>query len=198
MSKTENIYNNRLRELHSSGFEIMDGEPDIRNWKAIASQNQEIGRITELLFDEISHRVRYLVVDVNGKPLNLVSRIVLIPIGLAELNKPEKVVSFPRLTVGHIASLPVYPKGKITLETERAIRSVFAPTNGISYKDQDFNDPENFYDHEHFDENQAYRPRTEVIERTSLKDEIKENIEKVKESVRKMESDLEKLGHKDF
>jgi hypothetical protein len=33
-----------------------------------------------------------------------------------------------------------------------------------------------------------------VVKKNSLKDEIKENIEKVKESVRKMENDIEKLG----
>ena len=33
-----------------------------------------------------------------------------------------------------------------------------------------------------------------MVKKNSLKDEIKENIEKVKESVRKMENDIEKLG----
>jgi len=119
MSTKEYVYKNHLKELHESGFEMANGEPDIRNWKVISNQNQEIGRIVELLFHEVSRRVRYVVVDLNGKPLNLVSRNVIIPIGLAELNKVEKVVLFPGLNIGHIASLPSYERGKITIETER-------------------------------------------------------------------------------
>jgi len=196
MSKKEYIYNNHLKELHASGYEMARGEPDIRNWKVITSQNQEIGTIMELLFDEVSRRVRYLLVDLNGKPLNLVSRYVIIPAGLAELHKSEKVVSFPEMTVAHIASLPNYEKGKITIETERAIRSVFAPTNGVTYLDEDFNDPDKFYNHEHFNEDKIYKPRIEKAEEISVKKEIKENIEEVKESVRKLEIDVEKLGKK--
>ncbi len=194
MSKKEYINNNHLKELKESGYEMVNGEPDIRNWKVITTQNQEIGRIDELLFDEVSHRVRYLVVHLNGKTLNLVSRYVIIPVGLAELHKTEKVVLFPEMTVGHMASLPNYEKGKITIETERAVRAVFAPTNGVTYVDEDFNDPDKFYNQEYLSQDKIYRPRIEKAEEVSVKKEIKENIERVKESVRKMEADVEKLG----
>jgi hypothetical protein len=194
MSTKEYVYTNHLKELHESGFEIAKGEPDIRNWRVIDGQHQEIGRIAELLFDEVSRRIRYLIVDLNGRPLNLVSRVVIIPLGLAELNKVGKVVFFPGLTVGHIASLPSYEKGKITIETERSIRSVFAPNNGIDYRDEDFNDPDTPYDRMEIKEDKVYRPGREVIEKASLRDEIRENIDKVKESVKKMERDVDRLG----
>jgi hypothetical protein len=194
MSTKEYVYNTRLKELNASDYEMAKGEPDIKGWKVISIQNQEIGKVSELLFDEVSRRVRYIVVDLNGKPLNLVSRYVIIPVGLAELHRNDKTVLFPEMTIGHLASLPNYEKGKITIETERAIRSVFAPTNGINYLDEDFNDPDGFYEHEHFDENRFYRPRVERAEDNSLKEEIRENIERVKESVRKMETDVERLG----
>ncbi len=105
---------------------MREGEPDIRSWKVTALHNQEIGRVTELLFDDVSHRIRYIIVELNGKPLNLVSRTVIIPSGLAVIHEKEKLVAFPGLTVGHLASLPGYEKGKITIETEREIRT-FCP-----------------------------------------------------------------------
>jgi len=194
MSTKEYVYKNHLKELQESGFEMANGEPDIRNWKVISNQNQEIGRIVELLFHEVSRRVRYVVVDLNGKPLNLVSRNVIIPIGLAELNKVEKVVLFPGLNIGHIASLPSYERGKITIETERSIRSVFAPTNGIDYRDEDFHDSDEYDDRKDINVDKVFRPSREVVQKIYLKDELKENIERVKESVKKMESDVEKLG----
>jgi PRC-barrel domain len=199
MSAKEYVYNSRLKELHASDYEMVKGEPDIRGWKVNTIQNQAIGKIVDLLFDEVSKRVRYLVIDLNGKPLNLISRNIIIPVGLAELHRSEKVVFFPELTVAHLASLPTYEKGKISLETEYAIRSVFAPNTGISYLDQDFHDTDKFYNHEHFNEERFYRPRIERVEENSdLKNEIKENIERVKDSVRKMEADVERLGKKEF
>jgi hypothetical protein len=43
-------------------------------------------------------------------------------------------------------------------------------------------------------ENNNIRYAREVVEKNSLKCKIKENIEKVKESVRKMENDIGKPG----
>ncbi len=193
MSTKEYVYNDHLKELHSSEFEMREGEPDIRNWKVTTMHNREIGKVTELLFDDVSHRIRYIIVELNGKPLNLVSRNVIIPSGLAVVHEKDKLVSFPGLTVGHLASLPGYEKGKITLETEREIRDVFAPSKGIVYHDEDYNNPERLYGREQNRGDNTFLYETEVVEKVSLKDEIKENIERVKESVRKMEHDVNKL-----
>ena len=159
MSREKVLVNENLKELHSSGFEIKEGEPDIRGWKVKNDQNQEIGKVDELLFDTDSMRVRYLIIDLNGKPLNLASRDVIIPIGLAELDKTHNIVLLPEVTVGHLASLPEYKKGKITIETERSIRDVFAPKGAVHYTDPDYYDPKEFYDNQYFNERRMYEAR---------------------------------------
>lgn len=164
MSQEKNTANYSLTELHSSGYEIADGEPDIRGWKVRTNLNEEIGKVKELLFDTMSLRVRYLIVDLDGKRMNLIDRDVIIPIGLAELHEKDNIVLFPAVAVGHLASLPDYKKGKVTLETEREVRNVFAPAGNtglgsVPYHDVDFNDPGQFYDHEHFDESRMYKTR---------------------------------------
>ena len=63
-------HRNRVQDVL---VEMADREPDIRNWKVIGLQNQEVGKVSELLFDEESRRVRYLIIQINGKPLNLIS-----------------------------------------------------------------------------------------------------------------------------
>jgi hypothetical protein len=196
MSK-ERVYNDHLKELTGSDFEILKGEPDIRNWKVLAG-HQEIGRVNELLFDEVSRKVKYLVVDMDGRAINLLSRKVIVPIGLTELLRKEQLVVVPELTVGHIASLPTYEKGKIPLETENEIRSVFAPSKGLRYEEEETTARPVLHDHIVQPEDQAYRPRPELVESASLKEEIKENIKKVKESVTKMEKDVEKLSKTDI
>jgi hypothetical protein len=157
MPEEKNIFNHNLKELHSSGYEISDGEPDIKGWKIRTVNNQEIGKVDELLFDISSLRVRYLVVDLQGKPLNLISRDVLIPIGLAELDLTHKIVYFPNVTAGHLASLPEYKKGKISLETERTIREVFTPKSGVPYKDLDYYNPEEFYRDDMYNQERMFK-----------------------------------------
>lgn len=152
------IVNGNLKELRSSGFEIRDGEPDIRGWKVKNNQNKDIGKVNELLFDVESLRVRYLILDLDGKPLNLVSRDVIIPIGLALLDKENNLVLLPEVTVGHLASLPDYKKGNLTIATERQVRNVFAPVEGVEYEDPDYFDPKEFYNNKYFDEKRIYQP----------------------------------------
>jgi hypothetical protein len=197
MLDTEYEYNDHLKELHASEFEMANGEPDIRNWKVIGLQNQEVGKVTDLLFDEISRRVRYLIIQINGKPLNLISRPVVVPVGLAELLRDEKVVLLSGLTINHLAALPTYEKGKISRKTEYAVRNVFSPTDEIVERRYDLNQKDAFYDHEHFNDERFHRAHAEVTQKSGLKEEIRENIERVKESVRKMEDDIEKLGRAD-
>jgi hypothetical protein len=193
MSNNKTIYNNRLVALHESGFEIVDGETDIRNWSVVASENQLVGRVSELIFDEVTRRVIYLVLDINGKPLNLISRSVIVPMGLAEIDRKENLVMIPALTVGHLASLPSYERGKISMDTENAIRSVFVRTHGVVYVGQELGYRPNVPEQEYIDEEQPYRTGRVVTDNTSFKEEIRENIIKVKETVKKMERDLEKL-----
>ena len=194
MLQTDYISNNHLKELHSSEFEMVKGEPDIRNWKVIGLQNQEVGKVSELLFDEVSNRVRYLVVNINGKPLNLISRLVLVPVGLAELLKEEKVVLLSGLNITHLASLPTYEKGKISRDTEYAVREVFSPANVLAYQNDDMENRDAFYNHQHFNDERFSRSGVQVDKKNALKEGIKENIERVKESVRKMENDVDKMG----
>ena len=193
MSNNKTIYNDHLVPLHDSGFEIVDGETDVRNWSVVASENQLVGRVSELIFDEHTRRVVYLIVDINGKPLNLISRSVIVPIGLAEIDHKENLVIIPALTVGHLASLPAYEKGKITIDTENTIRSVFSRTPGVVYMGQELAYRPNAPEEENLSEEQPYHSRRIINDRTAFKEEIRDNIIKVKETVKKMERDLEKL-----
>lgn len=160
------MVNINLKELHSSGFEIRDGEPDIRGWKVKNNQNKDLGKINELLFDTESLRVRYLILDLDGKPLNLVSRDVIIPIGLAVIDKPNKTVLLSDVTVGHLASLPDYKKGNLTIATEREVRNVFAPAEGVEYEDPDYFDPKDFYNHKYYDEKRIYEAPVPPVDNT--------------------------------
>lgn len=163
------MVNGNLKELHSSGFEIRDGEPDIRGWKVKNSKSEVIGKVDELLFDIDSLRVRYLILDLEGKPLNLTSRHLIIPIGLAQLDKPDKLVLLPEVSTGHLATLPEYKKGNVTIETERQVRNVFAPSEGVEFNDPDYYDPKEFYNNKYFDEERMYQQQIPPADNTQIR-----------------------------
>jgi len=157
----------RLIELRKSDFEIADGEPDVRGWKVKNNNGQTIGEIVELLFDPFTQSVRYLLVHIDGKPLNLISRTVLIPIGLADIHEEFDDVILPKITVGQLASLPTYKRNSVTPVVEKNIRAVFsgepvAPVSGDVIVDTP-SDNDHFYEHEHFDEDRMYRHRRKQI-----------------------------------
>ena len=162
-NKEHYIANRNLKELHGSGFEVAHDEPDIRGWKIVNMENIEIGKVDDLLFDVDSRKVRYLAIKLNGKPLNLISRDLLIPIGLTELDRRDDFVLLPDVTAGQLAALPEYKKGKVTVEMERAIRTVFAGianTPGKNANDTEYaNDKEEFYNDDYYNADKLYLPR---------------------------------------
>lgn len=186
MSKEKIVVNENLRELKASGYEMVKGEPDIRGWKVLNNANQEIGKVKEVLFDVAHQKVRYVIVDLDGKPINLQSRDVVIPVGLAELDKTENVVYFPDVTVGHLATLPEYKKGKIAYSTERKIRDVFIPGDSAAahklaeFEAGEYPEREAFYNNDYFDDRRMFRRRKEntVGERVHEDDKYKPVSEK--------------------
>lgn len=109
---------NNLKELSKSEFEVKDGQPDIISWKVKNSAGQMIGTVSELLFDEQERKVRYLVLNLKGNTWQQQEREVLIPIGVAELDKDHNQVILPNITAQQIAVLPDYLQGKAAISTD--------------------------------------------------------------------------------
>jgi len=155
---TDNMHTgNRLQELKGSGFEIVDGQPDIRGWDIKDPQGRTIGEVDELIFDTQSRKVRYMVVDLDDNDFDLTSRKVLVPIGVAELHEKDDDVILPGISIAQLESLPEYHKGDILPDTESTIRGTLtgaAAAAGIAGTAGD-----DFYNHEHFNENNLYSKR---------------------------------------
>jgi len=237
---SKNVYS-KLIELGSSGYEIVSDEPDIRNWKVVNGNGKLLGVVNELLVDRQLNKIRYIVLGLNGKPLNLLSRKILIPIGIADLDEMDDLVILPNISIEHLATLPDYRKGKLTLDTERKIRNIFSSANTQDdYTDNIAGDA--FYEHEHFNDNNLSKRKkkfdtredalakedanfddrtsnnglkpfregvieitensevpvvtkeTRVVEEVSLNKEIRERDEKVRDTVRSTELNIEDLN----
>jgi uncharacterized protein (TIGR02271 family) len=160
----------QLKELKASGYEIAEGEPDIRGWDVQNKEGQTIGEVDELLFDEQSCKVRYLIVDIDDKNSTADDRKVLIPIGLAVLHEKEDDVVLPTINSQQLAMLPVYKKGSLDVSTEKSVRNILAGV-GVTGVAADTlgsttDDSEDFYAHDHFDEDKLYKNRNTSTDQT--------------------------------
>jgi PRC-barrel domain len=161
----------RLEELHGSGFEIVDGQPNISGWDIKSRSGKKIGEVKDLLFDQHSHKVRYLIVDLDENDLGLdKNRKVLVPIGIAELYTKSahrehhldpayaaydpaddgNVVYLPNISAEQLEELPLYEKNHLSPHVEMAIRKILGSSGSKAY------DPEEFYRDEQFDDDRFY------------------------------------------
>lgn len=168
MTNTENVNeNHRLVELRGSGYEMVKGEPDIRGWEVKDSQGRLFGKVDEVLFDKDSQKVRYIVLNLKTNELNLKSRKVLIPIGLAKLDDNNDDVIFPEVTAIHLTELPEYKKVPVTYDDEMSARNIFAGlgaygTGALSDTNRSeflSSERSTFYEHKHFDDNYLHQSR---------------------------------------
>jgi len=118
----DNTKHRRLQELDRSDFEITKGDPDIRGWDVKNATGQKIGEVEELILDAQQKKIRYMVVELDDDDLELEDdKKVLIPIGLAELDKEDDDVILPSVTVDQLQALPAYDRDGLADETERQI-----------------------------------------------------------------------------
>ncbi|WP_185960402.1 PRC-barrel domain-containing protein [Pedobacter westerhofensis] len=130
MERKENEHEVRqLTELSTSDFEIKDGQPDIIKWKVVNTAGQDLGTVTDLLFDEGEQKVRYLVLNLKGNIWNMAERAVLIPIGVAELDAVQDHVILPNITAQQLIVLPDYVRGHAVISA-----------NSELYGHKDFNE----------------------------------------------------------
>lgn len=145
----------RLEEL--KGFQIAEGDPDIRGWEVRTPDDRKVGKVEELIVDPIERRVRYMEVKVDRKALDIDDdRHILIPIGTARLKEDKHDVLIERLPARGLAGVPVYKRGPISREYETSLRDYY----GASAVDV----PENYYKDEIYDDTRMWSRKNDVVD----------------------------------
>jgi hypothetical protein len=166
-----NNNSSKLQELAGSGYEIQDGQPDIKGWKVQDASSRGFGEVIELLFHPPSQKVRYLVLDLAKNEFDLNPNRVIIPIGLANLKVNEKRVLLREVNAAHLEKLPEYERGHVDTSMETAVRNIFNAEAGTDYiTDKDHHDP-SFYEHRHYDEEEFYGKWKTNLESGGIKHE---------------------------
>lgn len=178
-----NDRNQNLKELSGSDYKIAEDQPKIDGWKILDHSGRKVGKVKDLLFDESAMKVRYIVTNLKkGDLLDLDDdRLILIPIGQAQLDTENDRVVVPNINHDAIAGLPHYEKvDDLTREDETRFRNCFAGTSTGDYN------REKFYDHEHYDEERFYagnKDRRRNTDTSGKVDVVEENIEVGKRKV---------------
>jgi len=154
MGKDKDFRLARLDEL--KGFQVAEGDPDIRGWEVRTPDDRKIGKVDELIVDPVERRVRYMEVKVDRKVLDIDDdRHILIPIGTARLREDGHDVLIERLPAQGLLGAPEYKRGPITREYETSLRDYY----GASAVDV----PENYYKDEIYDDTKMWSPRGEAV-----------------------------------
>lgn len=156
----DNMKHRRLQELDRSDFSIVDGEPDIRGWDVKNSLGRKIGEVEELIVDAQRKKVRYMVVDLDDNDMDLEDRKVIIPIGLAELHTDDDDVILPNIEAEQLTALPEYDEDNLDDTVESKVCLVLG-RNKNSEGAFSQTDEDEFYRHDHFNDDNLYKNRTQ-------------------------------------
>lgn len=156
----------RLRELRGSGYEIVDGEPDIIGWSIRDNTDHKLGVVQDLLFEPEIQKVRYIIAHLKDNDYDLDKRKVLIPIGVAELQENGDNVILNAVSPWQIRALPTYYK-EMNSKDEQEIYTIFSTTYDTTTLDNTPQGRQHMYDHANYNYDNLFRNRR--------KDKLKNN-----------------------
>jgi photosynthetic reaction center H subunit len=178
-------------------FEVAEGYPDIRGWRVVSADGQEVGKVHDLLIDVDQMRTRYLDVRLT-KELAAApgDRDVLVPIGTAEVVEGKDVVRVP-LTAERFGLLPVYDHGRLSRTHELEIRRHFslgeaAAAGGAAAAatGREFYDDEGYNDRRFFGKRRPTREEEErALRRVDAERADAARVDAEREAVRRDETD---------
>lgn len=176
----ENFPFNRLRELRGSGYEIVDGEPDIIGWSIRDTSDRKLGIVHDLLFEPEQQKVRYIIANLKDNDFDLDRRKVLIPIGVAVLQENNDVVTLNAVNPWQIRALPSYDK-HMTDQDEQDIYTIFSSTNSFATTGNSQVLPQHIYEHANYNYDNLFKNRK--------KDKVKSDVADRPFSIRQRPAD---------
>lgn len=155
---SEKNRSHHLEELeHKHWYDIADDEPHVRHWNIVDESGKKIGEVKDLLFDPEAKKARYLITNLKDGMLEE-HRRVLVPLGRARLDREDRRIILPAVTLSQLARLPEY-KGpeRLTEEDELLIRDTFSGKEKSTGTEK--YDRTSFYEHSDFEEDRYLRKK---------------------------------------
>lgn len=146
----------RLGELDD--YKVAGNDPDVREWALLDRDHKKLGTINELIVDPEQEKVRYLDVVPTLGIREREDEHLLIPVGIARVNKDKHTVEVDMLDKEELATYPAYQGDEITRDYELTLVDRINGMGGGSYPRTPATA---FYDNDLFNEDRFYasRPR---------------------------------------
>jgi photosynthetic reaction center H subunit len=114
----------RLGDL--PGYEVADGEPDVRSWHVLTREGMRAGEVEDLVVDPQAMQVAYVEVRLDKDALRLREfRHVLVPVRAAWLNEDEELVRLG-VSASELVAAPPYDPGSFSRAGENALQRRYA------------------------------------------------------------------------
>lgn len=175
----EDLRNERLAPLSAmKDYKIAKDNPDVLGWRVIGADGESLGMVKDLIVDTQAMKARYLSVVADRRFFNTDNdQYLLVPIGVAALDKKGKKVFVSAIDSSTVSNYPVYTGGPISEDYEYKVRDILRRRENMSTDEDhnaDFDEALNqhksrpgyisgdFYNDATFDENRFYTSDQEV------------------------------------
>lgn len=120
--------NERLVPLSAmKDYKIAKDNPDVLGWRVIGADGESLGMVRDLIVDPHAMKARYLSVVADRRFFNTGDdQHLLVPIGVAALDKKGKRVFISAVDSNTVGSYPVYTGGPISEDYEYRVRDTLA------------------------------------------------------------------------
>ncbi len=121
-----------IAKLSELPLEIAPSSPDVLGWPVLGSDDRLVGTVLDLLVEQETHVVRYLVVQLtDGLEIPL-------PLGNVSLLEGEGKVLARRLDSGAVRRLPPLPPEPLDHGRELQLYATFLPHHALDYERAEF------------------------------------------------------------
>lgn len=112
-------------------YRVCKDNPDPRGWLVRTSDDRDLGKVNDLIIDEVALNVRYLVCAFSPD-----GRRILIPTGFARLDDRGKVVHLDYITRAEAARIPAYEGLPLSDQAQQEVETALtgreqAPIEGL-------------------------------------------------------------------
>lgn len=151
--------NRHLYRLHElKDYRVASDNPDVRGWEIVDRDKEKFGTIKELIVDPEKKKVRYLDVEPSSDLSGAGNERLLIPIGVAKLDKDHNHVIVNEVDKDALASFPLYAGDAVGRDYEIDVVERFNRPDGTTTTTRETGD---FYNAPIYDEDRFYTNRTE-------------------------------------
>lgn len=108
IKEQETLKEKKLLKLKNLDSPVPLNAPDIRGWSVITSDSLTVGKVNDLFIDTERSSIQYFTVKIDEGPIFDKERHILVPVGLAVLDKDDENKIQIKININEFVNYPPY------------------------------------------------------------------------------------------